>query len=69
MTFPARAFKTMNAYCVANYGHGLLAVDSTCALWVAEHFGGRKNWETIRNARERAGKHMFFPAYGSICWT
>lgn len=64
----AVSFKTMNAYCVARYGYDLLTVDPTCAMWVAEHFGGNANWSRIDAKRHRAGKHMPFPAFKSVCW-
>ena len=62
------SFKKMEDYCVAQFGASLLQVEAVVALWVAEHFGGRSNWKTIRNKREKIGKFMMEPAFQSPCW-
>lgn len=67
-TAAAKTFATMDAHCVSRYGHGLLTVEPTVAMWVAEHFGGFKNWKTIASRREKAGRYMAFPTFGSVCF-
>jgi hypothetical protein len=61
-------FNAMNTFCVSTYGRDLLTVDGTCAMWVAEKFGGRANWRKIYSRRDRIGKYMPHPAFNSVCW-
>lgn len=58
----------INAYAVSRYGHDVLTVDQTCAMWIAEHFGSFAAWKRIANARAKAGLGMTFPAFKSACW-
>jgi hypothetical protein len=64
----AKTFATMDKHCVARYGYGLLQVETTVAMWVAENFGGYDNWKTIARRREKAGRGMTFPTFGSVCF-
>lgn len=69
MSQPAKVpFKKMDEYCRTRYGRGLLEVDSTAAMWVAEHFGGFPNWTTISRKRNKIGLYMFSPTFQSPCW-
>lgn len=54
--------------CSATYGAGLLEVDPTCALWVAEKIGTWAAWVAISSARNRVGKGTVFPEFGSACF-
>lgn len=63
-----KTFATMDKHCAARYGHGLLKVDATTAMWVAESFGGFDNWKAIARRREKAGLGMPFPTFGSVCF-
>jgi hypothetical protein len=67
-TTTAVNFQEMDQYCTEKYGYGLTQVDSTCAMWVAEHFGGFANWKKIRTKREKLGKLMMSPTFQSPCW-
>lgn len=58
----------INAYCVKTYGHKVTEVESTAAMWVAEHFGGWASWKKISSARNRVGRGTPFPEFGSPCW-
>ena len=58
---------TLRAHCSKTYGADLLSVDPTCALWVAEAFGGWEAWVRVSRARNKVGKGTMFPAYGSAC--
>ena len=67
-TTTAVTFKKMDQYCTEKYGYGLTQVDSTCAMWVAEHFGGFANWKKIRTKRAKLGLYMMSPTFQSPCW-
>ncbi len=68
MSKPKVPFKKLDDYCRSRYGYGILEVEATVALWVAEAFGGRDNWRTISNKRNKVGKYTPHPAFGSLCF-
>ena len=58
----------INELCVATYGCGILAIDATAALWLAESVfktTGINIYRTISNRRNKFGMGTAFPAYGT----
>ena len=58
----------INQVCKARYGHEVSAVDSLCALWLAEHIletAGVNVFLRISNYRHKLGKGTTFPEYGT----
>lgn len=58
----------INAVCSEVYGCGLLAIDATAALWLAERIleeRGVSVFRSISQYRNRFGKGTAFPAYGT----
>ena len=58
----------INAVCTKTYGAGIADVCGTTAMWVAESImqsSGVNVWKKIARHREKLGKYMPFPEYGT----
>ena len=62
------SIKTINEICKSTFGHDILTVDPTAALWVAEAIlekHGVNAYKRISNARNKIGKGTVFPTFES----
>ncbi len=58
----------INAACSDAYGCGILAIDATGALWLAERImseTGNNVFRKLSSHRNKHGKGTTFPAYGT----
>ncbi len=58
----------INAISKKTYGYGITEVCGTTAMWVAEKIMkdfGLNVWKKIARQREKMGKYMPFPEYGT----
>lgn len=58
----------INKICAEEFGAGICAIGSTCALWLAEMIfeqHGENVFREIAGVRERHGLGTMFPAYRS----
>ena len=57
--------------CSERYGVGIAGLDSTAALWLAEHImktEGVNVYKKIFNLRDKLGMGTAYPVFGSICF-
>jgi hypothetical protein len=59
---------TINKISTSRYGYDALTIDSTAALWLADHIlqeTGKNVYKRISNMRNKLGKGTMFPEYGT----